>query len=113
MDSYSKTARERAMKIQEVYTRAIGGGESARQTPNSRCPPSLVRSLRAATQSTDLASYERFFTPSGRASIAMSEACAAPVLLAVLIVEHRWHEPVFEAIAEAAGIGGKLLLWLV
>jgi len=37
----------------------------------------------------------------------MSEACAAPVLLAVLIVEHRWHEPVFEAIAEAAGIGGK------
>ena len=40
-------------------------------------------------------------------------ACAAPVLLAVLIVERRWQEPVFEAVAEAAGIGGKLLLWLV
>src|SRR5215813_6406798 len=66
----SAKERDRLKVLHEVKQRHI----TQKQAANSRCPPSLVRSLRAVAQSTDLASYERFFTPSGRASIAMNEA---------------------------------------
>jgi hypothetical protein len=49
-------------------------GESAGQAANSRCPSSLARSLRAITQSTNLASHERFSAAGGRPSIEMCEA---------------------------------------
>ena len=54
-----ETSNGRACCPPPSYSRAIGGGESAGPAANSRCPPSLVRSLRPVARSTDLASHDR------------------------------------------------------
>jgi hypothetical protein len=73
LPSQSTAARRESRQNNPSCTGKIGTGESPGQTATARCPPTLVGSLHAFAQSTDLASHEKSFAANGNASIALCE----------------------------------------